>query len=181
MKKISFAIVLSLLVIVIQNSYAQSDNELLPNTRGILYLENGDVFNFNKIEPTDEGFTYWLEENNQVNDISKAKVYEIKQYVGSFAGEGAAGGMLGGLLGSFIGTLSWNEESGLADAKVPFIIGGTIGGGLIGAIIGAKQKKVKTVYSKAEDQVYVMPTINIDKMACNDKLSYGIGIRLVFR
>lgn len=96
-----------------------------------LRYENGSVLYTNK-----EGVTETLTED---------QIYRIDK-LGNYAVEGMLGGALGGLLGSFTGTLNWDKNPDLKDSKGAFIIGSTIGGGLLGLIIGAATTKSYTVY-----------------------------------
>jgi hypothetical protein len=131
-----------------------------------LHYENGSLFYKNK--------------NGVSETLSVDQVYKIDK-IGNYAFEGFIGGALGGLLGSFAGTLNWDKNPSLKDSKGAFIIGSTIGGGLLGLIWGAATTKTTPIYKNINISLkpLLMPTHGVGyQMNGGSSLCIGFVIPL---
>lgn len=181
MKRSIFIIYLIFLIIINRNyCFSQETSTILPNTPGKIYLENGGVIKFTKIQKTGIGFNYLLKDSIEQKQVSFADVYEIRQYSGNYIAEYGAGCALVALLTATISTINWNEDSDLKDIRKPFIIYSTLGGGLIGLITGATQKKIKLVYSSEENDLSFVPIFRIIQKENYNMLYYQFSIKLSF-
>jgi len=114
----------------------------------------------------------------QEQNFDLSGIYMIKTSKGTRAAEYA---VYGGLIGGLSGLLAWGQAKAEA-ASDPFMetdddlakqltIGFTVGGALIGGIVGAGKHKWETIYY--QDKVATSPT-KISLSLCCDRKSHGM-------
>ncbi len=146
---ITFILFDSLVYAQATDSRKDSMNQLENKTyeRVKITFKNNDRIMVSKLRCIGDKVSYRLNENSEFLDININEVAVIRVYQGTEAGKWAIIGGLatGGAAALSLAILSSDETSGTIPSA-PWIVGWTLAGGLLGAILGGNQEKWNTIY-----------------------------------
>lgn len=145
---------------------------------GRIWKTDGYKVHFSEIRIGEGSMTYTPEKSGNEQLIGNEQVLKVEVEKGSYALEYGVALGAAGLLGSAIGVSTSNTEGFEPSSSVKngIILGLTAVSGLIGATIGAGQKKYETVYNSPEFQqkssIRVLPKIDVATRTIGIRLSY---------
>lgn len=145
---------------------------------GRIWKADGYKVHFSEIRIGEGSMTYTPERLGDEQLIGNEQVLKVEVEKGSYALEYGVGLGVAGLLGSAIGMSTSNTQGFEPSSSVKngVILGMTAVSGLIGATIGAGQKKYETVYNNPEFQqkssIRILPEINGATKTVGIRVSY---------
>lgn len=125
--------------------------------KGHITLKNGTLFNYKKLKMETTDSVTFINSSGNIEKRSVSEIYKITK-TGNFAVFGAVSCGLGAMLGALQGV---NEAKSYgADTKGTggLVVGLTLGGVAVGALIGSLIKREKTLYKATS--LSFSPTIN---------------------
>ena len=158
----TFRIFFLFLIFIISNTvHAQSHTEQQNSSfgKGRIKTSEGNKIYFSSITLGQDVHTYLPNGSNLSQTIVVTEVQKIEVQKGSYAlGIGVVSAILG-FFGSIEFLKSWGDEMVYPDEMesnvfIPIMLGSTAGSALIGALIGSRIKKYKTVYTNPEEFIY---------------------------
>lgn len=146
--------------------------------KGRIWKTDGYKIEFSTANITGDIITYKPSHSKEEKSFGVDQVMKVEVEKGSYALEYGIGVGAAGFLGATVGVNTQNTEGyePSSSAKNSIVLSLTAVSGLIGAAIGAGQKKYETVYSNPEfnqkSSIRILPEINIENKAVGFRVSY---------
>jgi hypothetical protein len=143
-------------------SHPKAPTTLPPVKKGKITFADGSISSFTKLRCFGDSICFF-DQNSALTKVSLSNVMQVTEYkskVGISTIEGGLGGFFVGIIAGglihpertfweFLGDrIDSNDEVIITKKQVPFIIGGTIVGAAIGALVGSSKSTERTVYLK---------------------------------
>ena len=146
--------------------------------KGRIWMTDGYKINFSTANIVGDTITYKPDHSKEEESLGMDQVMKVEVEKGSYALEYGIGVGAAGFLGATVGVNSQNTEGiePSSSVKNSIILSMTAVSGLIGAAIGAGQKKYETVYSNPEfnqkSSIRISPEINGEYKTVGIRVSY---------